>query len=261
MILNVVGALRVARTDFGITGGSTYNSWFDKARAATMADSVDVSLEIEGWSADARSQRPAPIEAALERIKSGGVQALIDRLKRARASDPTNFPRSLTGTDLVVRALIATGRVDDAVALSRAMTEVYPTAPRAWIAHGVALAVSGDSRGAAQQYTKAKEVFRPPVVDPNEKFPQDDDNWYYLDQLVRTLLEWGKPAVAVPVARTVAELYPTTARAHTTLGVALAASGDVNEASAAYAKALEVDPRETRALEHRRRLAASRSSG
>ena len=46
MLFNVEGALRLARADFGISGGSAFNSWFDKARAATMADSVDVSLEI-----------------------------------------------------------------------------------------------------------------------------------------------------------------------------------------------------------------------
>ena len=254
MILNVAGALRVSRTDFGIAGGSTYNSWFNTARAATMADSVDITIELEGWSADARSQRPPPIEAALERITSGGIQAQIERLRSAQASDPKTFPRTLTGSDWVVRALIATGRLADAVALSKAMTELYPTAPRAWIAHGVALAVSGDARGAAQQYARAKEVFRPPVVDPNEKFPQDDDNWYYLDQFARTLLEWGRPTIAVAVARTVAEMYSGTARAHTTLGVALAESGDVSGATAAYAKALQLDAKETRALERRRRL-------
>ena len=112
---------------------------------------------------------------------------------------------------------------------------------------------NGDARNAAKQYAKAIEVFRPRVVDPNEKFPQDDEQWTYLDQLVRTLLEWGRPAVAVPVARAVVTMYPAIARAHTTLGVALAQAGDTPGAAAAYAKALETDPRDTRALEYRRR--------
>jgi len=39
MVLNADAALRLKRTDFAILGGSTHNAWFDKARAATMADS------------------------------------------------------------------------------------------------------------------------------------------------------------------------------------------------------------------------------
>jgi Flp pilus assembly protein TadD len=49
------------------------------------------------------------------------------------------------------------------------------------------------------------------------------------------------------------ELYPQTARAFTTYGQSLAQSGDVKSAASAYDKALQVDPRETRALEWKRR--------
>ena len=99
-----------------------------------------------------------------------------------------------------------------------------------------------------------KQIFRAPAPDPNERFPQDDETWYYLDQLARTTIEWRHPAEGMALARTVAELYPATARAHTTLGVLLAEMGDAKGAAAAYARALDVDPRETRALEWRRRL-------
>jgi Flp pilus assembly protein TadD len=256
MILNAAGAVRLARADFGIVGGSTFNSWFDKARAATMADSVDINLEIEGYNPDAESQRPPGVNAALDRIKANGVQSQIDRLKQAKAAETSgNFTaRYLTGADLVTRALIGTGRIDDAVTLSRAMTELFPEAPRAWMVHGVALAIGGDTRGAAREYAKAKELFRPPVVDPNEKFPQVDDNWYYLDLLARTLIEWGRPSVAVPFARAIVDMYGSTARAHATLGLALAQSGDAKGAAAAYRRAVEVDPNETRAIELLRRL-------
>jgi len=108
--------------------------------------------------------------------------------------------------------------------------------------------------GAAREYERMKQVFRAPVVDPNERFPQDDETWYYLDQLARTTIEWGHAAGGVALARTITELYPGTARAHTTLGVLLAETGDKKGAAAAYARALEVDGRETRALEWRRRL-------
>lgn len=255
MILNAVGALRLARADFGIFGGSTFNSWFNKARAATMGDSVDISLEIEGYSADAASQRSPGVEAALERVKTSGIQSQIDRLaefKKTKSAE--EFDGTLFGADLLVRALIATGRVSDAVALSRAMTELYSTSHSARLIYGFALAVAGDEPGSLREYAKGKAIFRPPAADPNVKFPQVDDFWWYLDQLARTTIEWGRSREAVGLARTIAEIYPGTARAFTTYGLALAASGDSRAAAAQYAKALQVDPGETRALEWRRRL-------
>ena len=255
MVMNPEGTVRLKRADFGILGGSTHNSWFNKARAATMADSVDVSLEIEAYSPDAASQRSAPIEAAMERIRANGVQSQIDRLTDAkRTRTPAEFEGLINGGDLVIRGLIATGRMADAVKLSGAFAELFPTATRAAAIHGLALSISGDAKGAAREYQRMKEIFRPPVVDPNERFPQVDETWYWLDLLARTTVEWGYAAHGLTLARTVAELYPATARAHTTLGVLLAETGDAKSAATAYAKALDVDDRDTRALEWRRRL-------
>jgi len=96
-------------------------------------------------------------------------------------------------------------------------------------------------------------VFKPPVVDPNEKFPQIDENWYYLDQLTRSLVEMNKVSLAVPVARLLAELYSNIAGAQSTLGMVLRAAGDQSGAGTAYSRALSIDPNETRAMEYRRR--------
>jgi polyisoprenoid-binding protein YceI len=254
MIMNAAGTVRLARADFGITGGGQFNSWFDRARMATMSDSVDISLEVEGYSADAASQRVPGVEDALKRIAANGIQSQIDRMQEIRKTrPPEQLGGLLNGVDLVTRALIATGRLKDAVALGRAGTEMFPE-PRAAAVYGLALSISGDARGAAREFARMKQLFRPPVRDPNEKFPQDDENWWYLDQLARTAIDWGHAAHALPLARTIADLYPGTARAHTTLGNLLAVNGDAKGAAAAYAKALEVDPRDTRALEWRRRL-------
>jgi polyisoprenoid-binding protein YceI len=46
------GALRIARKDYGILGGSKFNDWFDELRSATMADSVDITLDVTGWDTD-----------------------------------------------------------------------------------------------------------------------------------------------------------------------------------------------------------------
>jgi polyisoprenoid-binding protein YceI len=255
LILNVEGALRLARADFGIVGGSTYNSWFNHSRAATMGDSVDVSLEIEGYSPDAASQRVPAVEEWLQRVRTNGVQSQIDRVRQAvKTATPAQLAGYESGADLVTRGLIATGQVADAITFGRTITEIWPASTRLAAAYALALSISGDQPAAVREYARMKQVFRAPVPEPNEKFPQVDESWYYVDQLARTAVEWGFSANAVPLARVIAELYPGTARAHTTLGYVLAANGDAPGAAAAYSKALEVDPRETRALEWKRRL-------
>jgi len=255
MMLNLEGSLRLSRKEFGILGGDKHNSWFNAARNASVPDSVQVSFEIEGYFPDAGSQRPKPLQAALDRIASTGVASQLDHLRQQRG-DKTDaqFAPYFHGGDLVTRALVADGKVAEAVEMSRGLTEVFPNLASAWMLHGFTLAASGDTRGAARQYAKAREVFRSPVRDTTEKFPQVDDNWYFNDQLVRTALEWGRVQEAVGLARVVADLYPTTARAHATYGLALALSGDTTAARAAFARALELDPAETRAIEWQRRL-------
>jgi polyisoprenoid-binding protein YceI len=256
MMLNAESSIRLARADFGIFGGSTFNAGFTKARQALVADSVDVSIELEGYSPDATSNRSGRVQQFLDSSRTLGVQWFVDRIAQAkRTRPPAEFANYLTGADLVVRGMLTTGRVADAVKLARAVTEFFPQEPRAYAVYGLALAVSGDGQAAARQYAGMKEAFRPPVLDPNEKYRFEDDNWWYLDQLVRTAVEVGRIREAVPLARAVAEMYSKNARTHVTLGLALAASGDASGAAAAYAQALAVDPRESSAIEWRRRLA------
>jgi polyisoprenoid-binding protein YceI len=255
LILNTEGTLRLARDDFGILGGSTYNSWFNRARAATMGDSVDISLEIEGYSPDAASQRAPAVEEWLQRVRTNGVQSQIERVRQAvTTATPAQLAGYENGADLVTRGLIATGQLADAVTFARTVVEMWPTSTRLAAVYGLALSISGDQGRATGEFLRMKQIFRAPVPDPNEKFPQVDENWYYLDQLARTAVEWGFSANALALARVITELYPGTARAHTTLGLLLAANGDAQGAAAAYTKALEIDPRETRAMEWRRRL-------
>ena len=153
-----------------------------------------------------------------------------------------------------MRALIGSCRVPEAVTLSNAVTELFPESHYAHLAHGFVVGLTGDKRAAASEFAKAKALFLPPVRDPKEKFPQEDELWWYLDQLARTALEWAYASDAVLLARTLTELYPQTARAFTTYGQTLAATGDARGAAAAYENALQVDPNEPRALEWRRRL-------
>jgi polyisoprenoid-binding protein YceI len=250
LIVNAAGAIRLARRDFGIMGGSSHNSWFTAARNATMADSVDVSLEIEGWLADAESQRSARVDQAVELIRTSGVNAQLDRFRQLKATTPdSTFERYFQGGDRVVRALIAGARLREAVELSRGLIDLFPQTASAHLVHGFALSASGDAAAAARQYARAREVYRP--APPSE---QVDDWWWYSDQLVRTALEWGRTREAVGLAYALTGIYSTTARAHVTYGLALMASGDTGSAEAAFERALTLDPIETRAIEWKRRL-------
>src|SRR5262245_19115564 len=139
MILNAVGALRLSRQEFGILGGGKHNSWFNDLRRGTVSDSVAIDLEIEGWLADAGSQRPTGTDAAHERIRANGVEAQLDRLRTARGSKTdAEFADYFHGNDLVVRALIADGRREEAVALSRGLTAIFPQLASAYLVHGFA---------------------------------------------------------------------------------------------------------------------------
>ena len=252
MILTATSAFKIARKDFGITGGDKYNPWFNAARMATMADTVDVSLELEGYWADAESQRVPGIVAAAERVKTQGVTPQLDRVRTQLAGKPDSVLMDyFTGADYLVSELLETDRAK-AIELARALPGIFKGA-RAYAVYGHALAVNGDNAGAARQYAEAKRVFKRKVPDPNEKFPQVDNEWYYLDQLARTSLERGRAAAALGVARLAAELYPDNARALATFAWALRQTGDAKEAAVQFARALELDPNESRALELARR--------
>ena len=251
LIVNAEGGLKLARADFGINGGSTFNPWFTKARAATMGDSVDISIDLEGWVADIQGQL-GQVQTSVDRISTSGVQAQIERYANFKRTSPDPAPGIVNGGDFTTRALISAGKNQEAVTLSKAVAEMFPAEPRVHMVYGAALAAAGDNASALREYSRARDVFKPIPPDPNEKFPQVDDNWYYMDQLARDLVELNKASIAVPVAKVTAEMFPNFAKAHSMLGIALAAAGDKRGAMAAYARALELDPGETRALEYQR---------
>jgi polyisoprenoid-binding protein YceI len=256
MKLNVSGSVRLARADFGITGGSTYNSWFDRARAATMADSVDITFEIDSWRTDAANVRPAAVDAAVQRIATEGLDAHLRRVRQRRDSiDSSQWQGLAFGQTFTTVALVLSGKTSEAAAFARALVDLFPALAAPNIALGFASDGAGDHKTALQAYARAKELYVPPKRDPNEQFPQDDDNWYYLDSFIRILLENGRPAQSVvEFARVNAELYPNVGRAHSRYGEVLALAGRRADAGEEFARALQLDALDARALAYRRAL-------
>jgi Flp pilus assembly protein TadD len=101
---------------------------------------------------------------------------------------------------------------------------------------------------------EAKRVFKRKARDPNEPFPQDDSEWYFLDNLARNSLERGHIGPALELGRLAAELYPDIARVRATYGWTLAQAGDSRGAADQLARALQIDPNDTRAMEFSRRV-------
>ena len=252
MILVATSTFKIARKDFGITGGDKYNAWFNAARQATMADTVDVSVEVEGWWADAISQRTA-IASALNRVKTLGVQAQIDTVRnRLKPFPDSTLMDYFSGADYVVRELLE----DDpgkALQLAAAWPSIFKGS-RTYAVYAHALAVTGDTVAAARQYGEARRLFKRKAPDPNEKFPQDDPEWYWLDNLIRTSLERGHLVAARGLARYAAEMFPDIARAQATYGWALALSGETKGAVEQFDRALRADPNDTRTMEYSRRV-------
>jgi len=117
------GALRIARKDYGILGGSRYNDWFDELRSATMADSVDITLDVTGWDPDI--DRTHRYDAPIQRMEKEGIGPTLARLRNLK----TNFPDSLKGSaydvEQIARGLLAHGRTADALSLFRLNVEAF----------------------------------------------------------------------------------------------------------------------------------------
>jgi tetratricopeptide (TPR) repeat protein len=173
-------------------------------------------------------------------------------MRRLSAVPDSALMDYFSGADLLVRELL---EEDPAAALQ--LAGAWPAlfkGSRAYAVYAHALAVTGDTLGAAKQYAEARRLFKRKAPDPSEKFPQDDPEWYWLDNLVRVSLERGHIAAAGGLARHAAEMFPDIARAHATYGWALALAGNRKAAAQQFAEALEADPNDTRALEYSRRL-------
>ena len=190
------------------------------------------------------------------------MEAQIDRLRQARDSAQRGrtlagkpglpWPAYYRGLDLTVRGLIAQGNVSDAVALANQLTTLFDSWP-SYALQGYTLAVAGEQSESAAALARAKTRYTPPPPS-TDKFKQDDEDWWYLNQLVLTGIERGHRQPAMAVARLLTDLYPSSARAYVTLGRALAANGERSAASAAFTTALRLDSLETRAIEWSRRV-------
>ncbi len=131
-IVGFTGALRIARKDFGILGGSKFNDWFDDLRSATMADSVDITLDVTGWDTDV--DRTRRYDGPMKRIEAEGAAPTLRRLTQMRAEHPDSLAGVQWDLGLIARGILGHGRTADALALLRFSVETWPSDPSTHVA-------------------------------------------------------------------------------------------------------------------------------
>lgn len=141
-LVQFTGALRIARKDFGIMGGSKYNDWFDQVRQASMGDSVDISFEISAWDPDYdRNHRYDP---ALARITKDGMAATTARIRELYRSSPDSLRNAEWEFTQIGKALLQRGNYHDAIEILGVTAEIFPKSPDAQASLARAYELSGD---------------------------------------------------------------------------------------------------------------------
>jgi len=136
------GQLRIARKDFGILGGSKYNDWFDEIRSATMADSVDIALEVTGWDTDL--DRIHKYDASVQRIEREGVAPSLERLRALRGRAPDSLANAAYDIDQIARTLQQRGRTAEAIAMFQFSAESFEKQASAHAALARAFELAGN---------------------------------------------------------------------------------------------------------------------
>ncbi len=154
------GRLRLSLKDFGILGGDRHNAWFDRARSRTVPDSVEVTLRFDGTREDwARRDRPR-VESLLAESLAGGVAAAVERFRALRRAGSPEAQAFADRIPLLAMALLARGRVADAVALRTLEAEVDPGSADAHAGLGLALVRAGRLAEARAAFGRALELDR-----------------------------------------------------------------------------------------------------
>jgi polyisoprenoid-binding protein YceI len=160
-----IGRLRLTRNDFGIAGGSRFNSWFDELRQRAMADSLDVDLEIQGWDTD--YDRSTRWKGAVDKLLASGVSKRIAELRELVRLHPDTLAGAEWELTEAGRALLQRGRPTDAIAVLQFVSELYPTSASAQAALARAYEAAGDRDKAAAQVRRALGI------DPNDPWARE----------------------------------------------------------------------------------------
>lgn len=155
-LLYYAGHLRLTRSDFAIAGGSRYNSWFDELRQRAMADTVDVTLEIQAWDTD--FDRSTRWKASVDKLIDAGVSKRMAELRELARAHPDTLAGAEWELTEAGRALLERGRAADAMEVFHLVSELYPASASAQAALARGYEAMGDRVRAAAQVQRALEI-------------------------------------------------------------------------------------------------------
>jgi len=153
--MNFAGGVRLARKDFGILGGSKHNDWFDAIRSATMADTVDITLEVQGWTTTFAGPADERLEQSVTRATTIGVDSLIRTVRARAAAAPQSLQGQEWGIDQLGRALLVRHRETEALKVLQLNADLFPNSPAAHTSLARALELSGRRTEALAGYDRA----------------------------------------------------------------------------------------------------------
>ncbi|HEV8480369.1 MAG TPA: YceI family protein [Candidatus Eisenbacteria bacterium] len=156
--MNFAGGLRLARKDFGILGASKHNDWFDAIRSATMADSVEITLEVQGWTTNFAGPADERLEQSVTRATSIGVDSLIRTVRARAAASPDNLNGQEWGIDQLGRALFVRHHETEGMKVLQLNVDLFPNSPAAHTSLARALELSGKRSEALAAYDRALQI-------------------------------------------------------------------------------------------------------
>lgn len=154
------GGLRLSRRDFGISGGSRFNDWFDELRQRALGDSVDITLEIQGWDTD--YDRSAQWKTRIDHLLASGVSARVAQLRALAALHPDTLRDAEWEIDQTARALLQRGRSSEALEVFKLESDLFPKSAAAQASLARGLEATGDFAGAGAAVDRAL------AIDPTE---------------------------------------------------------------------------------------------
>jgi polyisoprenoid-binding protein YceI len=150
------GALRLARRDFGIAGGSRFNDWFDELRQRALGDTVNIALEVQGWDTD--YDRSEQWKSRVDRLIASGVSARVASLRSLAAQRPDTLRNAEWEIDQTARALLQRGRSSDALELFKLEGDLFPKSATAQAGLARGLEATNDLAGAAAVLDRALAI-------------------------------------------------------------------------------------------------------
>jgi polyisoprenoid-binding protein YceI len=150
------GALKLARRDFGIAGGSRFNDWFDELRQRALGDTVEITLEMQGWDTD--YDRSAQWKSRIDRLIASGVSSRVASLRSLAAQHPDTLRDAEWEIDQSARALLQRGRASEALELFKLESDLFPKSASAQAALARGLEATNDVAGARAAVKQALAI-------------------------------------------------------------------------------------------------------